>query len=188
MLTLFRSPPRLKGMVFGNANAQSGTNPEATPFVNKEGLQSRMPAPTPGQYFMTYPEVHAASFRDREQGAPDALKTLYNFWSMFLIDKFNLSMYQDFKTVALQDREEGDNFGVNLLLNYYDTVLKRPLPVNDAVASDLVSLLREEADSQGRVHKMLRLAWRNGALNLKTRKKIAELLRPEEKASFDKGG
>ena len=175
-------------MVFGFSGDQTTASEEATLFVNKDGQQSQIPAAKPGQFFMTYPECHADSFRNRSLGVPDAMKTLYNFWSIFLVDKFNLGMYQDFKTVALQDLSEGDDSGVTYLMLYYQAVLKNKPPVSDAVASDLVRFLRDEADGNATVYKIMRLAWRNGALNLKTRKRIGDLLSDEEKASFDKGG
>ena len=128
------------------------------------------------------------SFKNRALGVPDAMKTLYIFWTTFLVDKFNLSMYQDFKTVAVEDLSEHDASGITYLMEYYQAALQKISPISEAVASDLVQFLRDENDGKARVYKMMRLAWRNGALNLKTRKRIGDLLSDEEKTSFDKGG
>lgn len=78
--------------------------------------------------------------------------------------------------------------GIQHLMNYYHGALKTSAALSDRVASDLVISLREETDPNRPVFKMMRMAWRNGALNLKTRKRVGDLLKKEEKAEFDKGG
>ncbi|RMD40237.1 hypothetical protein DV735_g4891, partial [Chaetothyriales sp. CBS 134920] len=182
-----QSGPGLQGVVFGYSNALP-TAPEPSRFVYKDGLQSEIPADKPGQYVLSYPQARESAFRNRELGLADAMATMYSFWSSFLVDNFNLGMYQEFKTTSLQDLSRGDDAGIKHLMLYFDKALKSRSPIADAVAVDLASFLRDEADGKARVYKMIRVAWRNGALNLKTRKKIGDLLSDEEKASFDKGG
>ncbi|RMZ84301.1 hypothetical protein DV738_g528, partial [Chaetothyriales sp. CBS 135597] len=181
------SGPGLQGVVFGYSNALP-TAPEPSRFVYKDGLQSEIPADKPGQYVLSYPQARESAFRNRELGLADAMSTMYSFWSSFLVDNFNLGMYQEFKTTSLQDLSRGDDSGIKHLMVYFDKALKSRSPIADAVAADLANFLRDEADGKARVYKIIRVAWRNGALNLKTRKKIGDLLSDEEKASFDKGG
>ena len=147
-----------------------------------------MPGVKPGQYFVTYGELHQSSTQQREQGVEGAMKPMYSFWANFLVDKFNFGMYNEFKSLADADARNGDLIGNQLLLNYYQSALKSPAPLAERVATDLVASLREEKDADRPIFKMLRMAWRDGALNLKSRKRIGDLLQQEEKIEFDKGG
>lgn len=150
-----------------------------------------MPLPQqaqPGHYFQPYPTARAEALQDRDHGIEGALEPMYSFWSNFLVEHFNLSMYREFKELSTEDLARGDDAGFHHLLNYYDMALKATPPVSAHVASDLVSFLRQESDNSRPVFKMLRLAWRNGALNLKSRKRIQDNLNDQEKAEFDKGG
>jgi la-related protein 1 len=175
-------------MVFGSSNGYAGSSIDAPAFFTKEGEQSQLRPLNPGEYWTPYLSLREDSLHHREQGVDGAMETLYNFWSSFLVDKFNAGMYQDFKTLAINDLSSGSEDGVQYLMKYYQKALKGSRPLSDAVASDLVSFLRDEPDGKDRVFKMMRIAWRDGALNLKTRKRIGDHLSDEEKAGFDKGG
>lgn len=116
------------------------------------------------------------------------MKPMYSFWANFLVDKFNDGMYNEFKSLADSDAREGDLIGVQHLVSYFQGALKSSAALSERVALDMVTLLREEKDPSRTVFKMMRLAWRDGSLNLKTRKRIGDILSSEEKAEFDKGG
>lgn len=97
-------------------------------------------------------------------------------------------MYSEFKRTAEADLKEGDTAGIEHLLSYYRGALKSSAALSEHVAQDLVASLREEKAVGRPFFKMLRMAWRDGALNLKTRKRIGDLLKDEEKSQFDRGG
>jgi la-related protein 1 len=147
-----------------------------------------MPPAKPGQYFVSYIALHDSSLQQREQGIEGAMNPMYSFWANFLVDKFNDGMYTEFKKLADSDFEEGDVIGMQHLINYYHGALKSQAALSEHVVTDLVTLLREEKEPNRPVFKMLRMAWRDGALNLKTRKRIGDILTDAEKSEFDKGG
>ena len=161
---------------------------DAPAFYTKEGEQTQMPPVKPGQYFVSYTALHDSSLQQREQGVEGAMQSMYSFWANFLVDKFNEGMYSEFKNLAECDLQEGDTVGTQHLMNYYHSALRTSAALSERVATDLVNLLREEKDANRPVFKMMRIAWRDGALNLKTRKRIGDLLGDGEKVEFDKGG
>lgn len=86
-----------------------------------------------------YPELRAKALEQRANAKPGdtpaAMKHLYRFWSHCLPDKFNVRMYEDFRTLALEDarRSSPNDFGLKCLLRYYNQVLfnsngARPYP------------------------------------------------------------
>lgn len=176
---------RLQHVQFGS---QSSEVSEPTSFFAKDGRQTSLPPVQPGQYFIPYTIFHENALQDRERGTPGATEPMYTFWETFLVDKFNVGMYEEFKSLAAEDLLQGDETGTQHLLSYYQNALKSPYPMVDRAAGDLVNLLRQEASKARPVFKMMRLAWRDGALDMKTRKRIADHLTDEEKAEFDKGG
>lgn len=141
-----------------------------------------------GHYFQPYHTARAEALQDKEHGVEGALEPMYSFWSNFLVTNFNLSMYSEFRDLVTEDLTRGDEAGLTHLLSFYDGALKAIPPISSQVAADLVAFLRKEGESHRPVFKMLRLAWRNGALNLKSRKRIQDNLNDQEKAEFDKGG
>lgn len=127
-----------------------------------------------------------AIVQQQTQHFEGALAVLYPFWSTFLVDNFNLSMYQDFATFAANDVKAGNDNGQTHLLQFYETLLASRAPMSDRVAADVVDAARQETNNDRPLFRKLRAAWRNGATNLKTRKRIGDLLTAEEKAEFDK--
>ncbi|KAI9881800.1 MAG: hypothetical protein M1823_006488, partial [Watsoniomyces obsoletus] len=164
---------RLQGMKFGFSSPQT-TAADAPAFYSKEGEQTQMPPVKPGQYFVSYNALHHSSLQQREQGVEGAMKPMYSFWANFLVDKFNEGMYTEFKSLAEADLQDGDTIGNQHLLNYYHGALKSSAALAERVATDLVNMLREEKDAGRPIFKMMRIAWRDGALNLKTRKRIGD--------------
>lgn len=186
--SLHRLTSRLQGLTFG-ASTSPALDSEAV--FTKDGQKIPLPdQPPEGYYFQPYFAARAEALNDRKHGLDGALEPMYEFWSNFLVNRFNLSMYNEFKTFAREDLDQGDERGNNALMSYYDGALKSNAPISPYVAQDLVELLRREAGAESArpVFKMLRLAWRNGALNLKSRKRIQDNLNGEEKAEFDRGG
>ncbi len=63
------------------------------------------------------------------------MRHLYRFWSHCLPDRFNVRMYEDFRSFAMEDARcsTPSDMGLNCLLRYYDHVLftskgARPYP------------------------------------------------------------
>lgn len=110
---------------------------------------------------------------------PD-MKLLYEFWSHFLCRNFNSQMYSEFRRYALEDARAGFLNGLNNLISYYDEILnskKKVIP--EILARHYVDLVSYEKANERPAFERLRAAWRNGALDLKSRKKIDSLVSPK---------
>lgn len=109
---------------------------------------------------------------------PYDLDVLYQFWAHFLLRNFNSRMYGEFKFFATEDGRQRHNFtGLENLLKFYDLSLLSQHEMRDRLVSDYVNLVNTEPpEFGGMAFKQLRTAWRNGALNLKNRKKLADMI------------
>nr|KAK5438705.1 hypothetical protein LTR18_008682 [Exophiala xenobiotica] len=157
-------------------------------YVTKDGHETQLPPPQHGQYDQSYQSLHDMAFRQRQLGVDGALEPLYFFWSDFLVDKFNVGMYQEFKSTAVSDFQEGSSGGMKQLVRYYGKVLGGHIPVSERLATDMVTLSREDKDGDRSLFHTLRAAWRNGATHMKTIKRLGDVLTVEEKAELDKSG
>lgn len=113
---------------------------------------------------------------------------LYNFWSHFLIRNFNASMYKEFCHLAHEDASiNSATIGLEKLTEYYGKIVSSQNPIRDQVAHDYVDLIKKEESGKPRpAFELLRSAWRNGATNLKNRKKISDLVDAELRAELDR--
>ncbi|KAF2161844.1 hypothetical protein M409DRAFT_27900 [Zasmidium cellare ATCC 36951] len=129
-----------------------------------------------------YIQLHQKALDQRKQAAtgtcPYDLDVLYQFWSHFLIRNFNRRMYAEFKMLAHGDAEERHNkVGLQNLVQFYAKALGSSNTIRDHVVNDYVQLVKNEPQiTKDLAFKQLRSAWRNGALNLKNRKKLTEIL------------
>ena len=115
------------------------------------------------------------------------MKHLYDFWSHFLCRNFNPKMYADFREYAYEDAAKSLFEGKESLISYYEATLaskKKVIP--DALAEDYVQLVKDEqqqlaslSSADRPAFKALRAQWRNGALDMKSRKKIGTLFDSE---------
>ncbi|KAK5114849.1 hypothetical protein LTR62_002006 [Meristemomyces frigidus] len=118
---------------------------------------------------------------------PYDLDVLYQFWSHFLLRNFNSGMYTEFQHYANEDAKTRHNVsGLQNLIKFYDQALLSANAIRDRVAKDYGKLVNDEpAELDGAAFKQLRSAWRNGAMNLKNRKKMIDVLSPAVRARLD---
>lgn len=143
----------------------------------------------PGFIHEEYPVLYDRAQSQRAEGyVDDAVKALYNFWAEFLCvpNQFNVSLYEDFKNWALEDLKNGHENGKAHLVRFYDAMLGSKTAVTERIARDIVSIARAEDKNDRPLWKKLRAAWRNGATNMKTLKRLTDVLTVEEKAELDR--
>lgn len=164
------SPTRL---VFGNA----------PPVMWVKSQQDHNPA-SESKTNEPYNDIRARALRNRGSSpAADVdndMKIMYHFWAHFLIRNFNPRMYEEFRKFSFEDAARQAMFGMNLLITYYDEVLnskKRTIP--EVFAKHYIELVKAENPANDRpAFAKLRAAWRNGALDMKSRKKIDNFVDP----------
>jgi len=178
---------RIRALQFGQS-ASAAKNDEPLYFTQGEGPPPHLVKP--GYIWEEYPSLRELALSQREHSHFDgALAPLYPFWSEFLSapSQFNLGMYEDFKTWALEDHEKGNDNGKKHLIKFYDTMLTSRTPMTERIATDIVEIARKESGADRPVWLKLRAAWRNGATNMKTRKRLSDLLTQEEQGELDRG-
>lgn len=90
-------------------------------------------------------------------------------------------MYLEFRDCAAQDAQNGAMKGMRNLISYYDEILnsKRKV-IPECLARHYVDLVQQENSAGDRpAFEKLRAAWRNGALDVKSRKQIDNLIGPQ---------
>ncbi len=87
-------------------------------------------------------------------------------------------MYDEFRRLAFEDAlERQSNVGIKNLIQYYDEAIASQKVISDEIARDFVDLVKSETTANERpAFTKLRAAWRNGAFNMKNRKKIDTFL------------
>jgi la-related protein 1 len=173
------SPTRL---VFGNA----------PPVMWVKGQKDQAPV-TEANKNEPYNAIRARALRHRETSPPSEtdndMKLLYEFWSHFLVRNFNPRMYEEFRKCAIDDYHNRQNmFGMTNLVQYYDEVLKsKNKVIPDILAKHYVDVVKGEDPSRERIaFAKLRAAWRNGAVEMKSRKKISNLVDHELREELER--
>ncbi|KAJ9663739.1 hypothetical protein H2201_005460 [Coniosporium apollinis] len=117
---------------------------------------------------------------------PYDMDVLYQFWAHFLIRNFNTSMYDEFRSLAFEDFQNGSVVGMNNLVRYYGHALTSEIVIRERIARHYVDLVKwENPDQEKPAFKQLRSAWRNGALNMKNRKRISGYVDADLRAALE---
>jgi la-related protein 1 len=139
----------------------------------------------------SYSSFRSRALSKRDLSAPGEthadMKLLYEFWSHFLCRNFNLTMYNEFRQYAFEDASENAPSGMKNLISYYDEVLnskKKVIP--EGLARHYVEIVKGEKQGERPAFEKLRAAWRNGALDMKSRKKIDNLVDPQLREELER--
>lgn len=87
-------------------------------------------------------------------------------------------MYYEFRRLALEDNHNNASTGMEQLILYYDETLNNKKKIiNEVLAGHYVDVVKgDNSATQQSAFSKLRASLRNGALDLKSRKKIDNLL------------
>ena len=134
-----------------------------------------------------YSDLKTKAIQERREAAtgtcPHDMVVLYQFWSHFLVRNFNTTMYNDFRNLALADKDHGSEQGLAHLVKFYDACIYSPnTQIRARVASHYIDLAKTNSDIG---FDSLRRGWRDGTIPLKNRKVLLRFLDPELKASME---
>ncbi|TEY35771.1 hypothetical protein BOTCAL_0580g00010 [Botryotinia calthae] len=167
----------------GNLRAMSPhSNYSNAPTVMWVKDQRRQAAISESNTIEKYAVFRERATRLREASQPGETHTdmelLYKFWAHFLCRNFNPGMYYEFRKLALEDSHNNASTGMEQLILYYDETLNnKKKTINEVLAGHYVDVVKgDDSSIQRSAFAKLRTSLRNGALDLKSRKRIDNLL------------
>jgi len=157
-------------------------------FWIKEAAKEQFLPPPSNADFIPYNILHNNAIHQRQHSVDGQinydLRILFTFWSCFLLRNFNLSMYAEFAQLAFADGFT--SFGMSCLLEYYSKALASETAMHERVAMGYLELvISEDRDGSRPAFTALKSAWRNGATNMKNRKRISDFMDADLKAELD---